>query len=181
MHVHPPATMDSNVGGGGSGGGVWCVCLWEVTKAYYGLASPPILTPEEPFCACVAGEVSLTSRGIEVVILSFSSSRAQLLPLTFSLKVSKRNELQFTPSDRSQLFSAQGPIDLLPRLPCFMPPVFVSGSAAGDTIQDVCSLNSQMSGEALLKPKIGKDPFSQDPLDSAIFFFLKNRALYLKI
>lgn len=104
---------------------------------------------------------------------SFSSSRAQLLPATFSLNVSKRNELQFTPSDRSQLFSAQGPIDLLPRLPCFMPPVFVSGSAAGDTIQDVCSLNSQMSGEALLKPKIGKDPFSQDPLDSAIFFFLE--------
>ena len=53
--------------------------LWEIDSTYYGIVPPPFLTPEEPFCAWAVGEVSWTSRMIDVVILSLYSSRAQLL------------------------------------------------------------------------------------------------------
>ena len=36
--------------------------LWVVDVTYYEVAPPPFLTSKEPFCACVVGEVSLTSR-----------------------------------------------------------------------------------------------------------------------
>ena len=52
-----------------------------------------------------------------LVIVSFCSSRAQLLPLTFSLRCQReRNKAQFTWPNKSHLFSAQGPIYLLPQI-----------------------------------------------------------------
>ena len=36
--------------------------LWGGWHTYYGMVPPPFLTPEEPFCACVVREASLTSR-----------------------------------------------------------------------------------------------------------------------
>ena len=75
---------------------------------------PSLFKPLESYCACVIGEISLTPGVIEVVLLSFYSSRAQLLPLTFSLRC-RKNKAQFTQPNKSQLFSAQGPIYLLPQ------------------------------------------------------------------
>ena len=49
---------------------------------------PPFWTLKEPFCACAFREVSLTSSVIEVQ--SFYSSKAHLLPLTFSLKCQRK-------------------------------------------------------------------------------------------
>ena len=42
----------------------------------------------------------------DVIVLSFYSSRAQLLPLTFFLEMSGENKLQCTQFDRLQLLSA---------------------------------------------------------------------------
>ena len=74
-----------------------CMCIfWQrwipeqrVLGQYQDLLWPgphSLFDPWESYCACVIGEVSLTQGVTEVVIFSFSSSRAQLLPLTFSLK-----------------------------------------------------------------------------------------------
>lgn len=52
--------------------------LWEVGRTCHGLAPSPFWTPVESSCMCVVGEVPLTSRIKNVVILSFYS-RAQLL------------------------------------------------------------------------------------------------------
>ena len=43
----------------------------KVDITYYGVALPPFLTPEEPFYACVTGNVSLTSRTRNMWSLSF--------------------------------------------------------------------------------------------------------------
>ena len=73
-----------------------------------------LFDPWESYCACVIGEVSLTQGVTEVVIFSFSSSRAQLLPLTFSLKCQREtgpNLLGLTSLSYSQ---PRGPLYLLP-------------------------------------------------------------------
>lgn len=59
---------------------------------------------------CSWGGLPLTPGVVDVLFLSFHSSRAQLLPLTFSLTCQReRSKAQFTqPGNRDQLFSAQG-------------------------------------------------------------------------
>ena len=72
---------------------------------------------QKSFCACGVGKGSLTPEGIEVVNLSYFFLQQSSDPaINFLLEASKRNNLQFTQSDKSQRFSAQGPIYLLPRL-----------------------------------------------------------------
>ena len=80
--------------------------LWEVDTTYYGVVSPPLLTPRESSGAYTVREVSLNSGVIDEIVLSLYSSRAQLLPLTLSLKCLGITELQFTPLDKLQLFSS---------------------------------------------------------------------------
>ena len=96
--------------------------LWEIDRTYYELVSPPFLTSKDAFCTCVVGEVSVTSRMEDVFILSFYSSRAQLLyapAINFVLEVLgeiNSNLLRLTNSS----CSAQGPIYFLPQLHCLL-------------------------------------------------------------
>ena len=78
MHVHflPRWISAQRLMGG------WQHILWD--------DAPCLLIPEKPSCPCVVGEVSLTSGGIDVVVLSLYSSRAQLT--NFVLGVSKENK-----------------------------------------------------------------------------------------
>ena len=93
------------VGGGGGD-------PWEIDRTYYVLVLPLLfLTPKEPFCTCVVGDVSLTSRMKNMVFLSFYFSTAQILSIPaikFSLEVLKEDKLQFTPLDKLQLLSPGG-------------------------------------------------------------------------
>ena len=68
---------------------------------------PPLLLfdPEASLCTWVVREISLTSRVTDLVILPFYSSRAQLLPLTLSLKCrneARPNLLRLTSPSSSQ-------------------------------------------------------------------------------
>ena len=63
--------------------------FWDGITTYNGLA------PQESFCACVTGEVSLTPGVIEVVTSSLSTLPAELLPLTFSLMCQKEERPHF--------------------------------------------------------------------------------------
>ena len=96
--------MGSSGGGGGD--------PWEIDRTYYVLVLPLLfLTPKEPFCTCVVGDVSLTSRMKNMVFLSFYFSTAQILStpaIKFSLEVLKEDKLQFTPLDKLQLLSPGG-------------------------------------------------------------------------
>ena len=91
MHVQISAKMDSSTEACG-----------RFDSIYYGATPPPSLTPEEPSCTCAVREIFLTSG---VVILSLYCSRAQLLPLTFSLECLGKTKLQFTLLDKLQLLS----------------------------------------------------------------------------
>ena len=82
-----------------------CRGLWELHSTYYEAVSLPFLTSEKSSYACAVGEGSLTSGVIDVVILSFYSSRDQLLPLSWSLKYLGKTKIQFTLLDKLQLFS----------------------------------------------------------------------------
>ena len=64
VHAHLLAEMDSREEAYGN-----------VDIAYYGVALPPFLTPEEPFYACVVGKVSITSRTRNMWSLSFLATR----------------------------------------------------------------------------------------------------------
>ena len=86
-------TMDSTEGVSGS-----------LTEQRLWVNASSLYDPQELFHACVAREDFLTSR-MRDVILSFYSSRAQLLPLTFYLEMSGENKLQFTQFDRLHLLS----------------------------------------------------------------------------
>ena len=81
--------------------------LWQVDITYYGVAPPPFLTLEEPFCACVVWKVSLPSRMRNMWSFTSYLGRAQLLlPPAILEYLSTRDKLQLL---------SLGPIYLLPQ------------------------------------------------------------------
>ena len=60
-------------------------------NTYYGVAPPPFLTPKEPFCTCVVGEVSLTSGVIDEVLI-FLFQQSSVPAINFIFGVSRENK-----------------------------------------------------------------------------------------
>lgn len=63
--------------------------FWEIDRTYYELVSPLFLSPKEPFCTCVVGEVSVTQEWKMWSSYPFTPAElrsSMFLPLTLSLK-----------------------------------------------------------------------------------------------
>ena len=78
----------------------------QVDITYYEVTPPPFLTSKEPFCVCVVGKVSLTSRMKNMWSFISYLDRAQLLLPPAILEY-------LSTGDKLQLFRL-GPIYLLP-------------------------------------------------------------------
>lgn len=88
-HVHLLAEMDSTAGG-----------HWEIHSAYYGRAAPLFCDPQGTFLHMCSQGCLLDPKNDRCGHLISCSSRAQLLPWTFSLKYPGKTNLQCTQFDK---------------------------------------------------------------------------------
>ena len=84
--------------------------MWAHVNTYYGVVTPPFLTPKEPSCACADREVSLDLRSGHLISLLQQSSA---LPLALSLECLGENKASVLLHVTNTSCPAQVPIHLV--------------------------------------------------------------------
>ena len=120
MHAHLLAKMDSSAEAFG-----------KVDTTYYGVAPPPFLAPKEPFCTCIVGKFSLTSRMRNMWSLYFFSGQdaAPLYPyhyLYIGASVHRGQTSAAQPGESPPLLRSSHPQPLLSLFSTSLPTLVIS-------------------------------------------------------
>ena len=87
----------------------------KVDTTCCGVAPPPFLAPEEPFCSCVVGKVSLTSRMEICGLFIFYLGGPQVLPALIFMAPAIVFILEYLSTGDSLQLLSLGPVYLLPQ------------------------------------------------------------------